>query len=125
MSRYADEANAFDSKRHSTFDNVDNETPMYAVFLQRGGVYPVMHKIDKMMDSFLEEQHAEDNSKPENLAALEQALCVKLITGGVWDPMSVGVVNWSRAFYIAAADVKAVRNFLLFVDAFITWRVKT
>ena len=78
----------------------------------------MLYKFTECLRQFMEEQG-------DNLDNFCEANSMKLVTSNGWDPMRLGMVNFSRAADIAIPEDQigpVVRNMILFFDDFLRWR---
>ena len=75
----------------------DPTAKLFAFFFVPGETQPLLYKFTECLRQFMEEQG-------DSLESFCEANSMKLVTSNGWDPMRLGMVNFSRAAYIAVPE---------------------
>ena len=116
--RYAGVAKLFVERGgRGILQEADETWKLFGFFFVPGDTQPLLHKFTECLRQFMEEQG-------EVLETFCEANSVKFATSNGWDPMRLGMVNFSRAAYMAVPpdDMGPVKNMILFFDDFLRWR---
>ena len=117
--RFSDVANVFsDRGGRGILQDADPTSKLFAFFFVPGETQPLLYKFTECLRQFMEEQG-------DNLDNFCEANSMKLVTSNGWDPMRLGMVNFSRAVYMAIPEDQirsGVKNMILLFDDFLRWR---
>ncbi len=97
------------------------EQAMYQLQMLHEAVPTILFELYKNLTAYAAtlKPHVEEEGR---LKIIMDELCSRMIFTNGEDPQNVGFVHYRVAFYVSGS-MDTVKNFLLFWDSFVTWRV--
>lgn len=123
VGRYAQICHVFTERGgRGILADADPENHLFAIHLLPGDTAPLLYKLAENLKQFFAE--SDIGATFEEFC---ESNCLRLVTATGWDPLRLGIQNFSRAIYFGVPPTKGkcnevVRNVVMMVDDFLRWR---